>query len=193
MNRKLVMIALALLAVCMITPCVYAQAETWHYTRKFVESETQTDLFDLPPEYVYTKVNMTITFTTKYSSVYQEVLDANGNMHGSGKVLIEESWQGEAWFWDDTLQEWVFGQRLSRTFKRIYAFNELILDSERQTGKELRLDREKFEVEGIYPQNGESFTVDLMTIRHWMVKWVNGELQFLNYWEIEKGIGIPYV
>jgi hypothetical protein len=125
--------------------------------------------------------------TTEYSGQYHAVLDAEGNMHVNVKLVLQETLEGEAWFWDDTLQEWISGQTTSRTSKRIIIYNDLIVDSETQTSKQLLLFREKFSAEGINPDNGEAFTLEFMLMRHFMLKVVNGELQFQHRWEIVKG------
>lgn len=185
MTKKLGIVALVMLVLCMIVPVVSAQAVTLHQSYREAESETYTIIYDLPSDYPYTQVKMTSTLTTEYSGMYNAVLDANGNTHFNGKILILMTVQSEAWYWSDTLQEWVSGQSGSGTFKRIIGNNELILNSETQTSKELLLSREKFDAKGINPQNGETFTLQYMLISHFMVKWVNGELQFENSWSIE--------
>lgn len=180
-----------MLAICMVTPTVLAQAETTHSTDRIVEVETLTRIFDLPQDYFYSQVKMTATITTEDFLVYNLVEDANDNTIVKAKSLFKGSMQIETWFWDEALQDWVFGQSVSRTSKLITA--EMILfinsegNSEIQTGKQLQVFGEKFEAEGINPETGEAFTLEYMLIRHFMLKVVNGELQFENYWQINKG------
>ena len=191
MKRKLLVTTLLMLAFCMLTPTVLAQAETIHSTDKVVEVETFTDTGDLPQDYFYSQVKVTATITSEYYLVYTLVEDANGNMHVKVKSLIKDSIQIEAWFWDEALQDWVFGQSGSQTSRRITAENVLIVNSEGnsevQTGRALMVVGEKFEVAGINPETGETFTLENMLIRHLMFKVVNGELQFENSWQINKG------
>ncbi len=185
MTKKIGIVALVMLALCMIVSVVSAQAVTLHQMYREVDSETYTDIFDLPPNCPYTQVKMTSTLTTEYSGMYNAVLDANGYTHFNGKVVIQMTVQREAWYWSDTLQEWVSGYSGSGTSKQIIGYNELILNSETQTSKELLLSRQKIDVKGINPLNGEPLTQQYVLISHFMVKWVNGQLQFENSWSIE--------
>ncbi len=192
MIRKLAVVILVIVTFCMITPGVYANAETQHGVWTTENSETFTAIFDLPPTFAYTQVNITAIMYSKLSYLYNMVIDANGKTHVNGKFTIEGSGQFESWFWNDTQQEWVFGQISSRTSKRITGYNELILESETQTNKDFVLFKERVGAEGIDPASGETFTLDYMIIDHVMTKWVNGELLFENSWEIVKGESPQY-
>ncbi|TRO50837.1 hypothetical protein E2P63_05615 [Candidatus Bathyarchaeota archaeon] len=55
-----------------------------------------------------------------------------------------------------------------------------------QTSKQLSLSRETFEMKYTDPITDEETTYEYMIIRYTMAKWVNGELQFENSWEIMK-------
>ena len=180
------MSTLVLLTFCLFIPSVFAKAEVWHDNQKDVDSQTYTVIFDLPPEYPYTQVKMTISYTIESNVVFNNVLDSNGNIHLNLRYLVKGTMNIEAWFYNAALQEWVFGQASSETIKRIVGVNELTIMSETQTSKEIELFRQKFEAQGINPQNGEAITDEYMTIGHSMVKLVNGELQFDNSWEIIK-------
>jgi len=55
-----------------------------------------------------------------------------------------------------------------------------------QTSKQLSLSRETFEMKYTDPITDEETTHEYMIIRYTMAKWVSGELQFENSWQIMK-------
>jgi hypothetical protein len=193
MNRKTKSIAVMtvltfLLMVFANTPNTSAKAERfWHDVGKDAGSDTQTNMFDLPPEnYPFTQVKMTSTFSWDNHWVYNEVFDAHENMHVNVKFVNKGTVQGEAWFWNDVSEEWVFVQSWSQTLKTISGTNELYTISGTQTSKQLSVSRETFEMKYVDPLTGEETTYEYMVIRHMLTKWVNGELQFENSWEMQK-------
>jgi len=193
MNRKIKMLAtMAMLTFFLMivanTPNASAKAERfWHDVGKDVGSDTQTNILDLPPEnYPFTQVKMTSTFSWDNHWVYNEVFDAHWNTHGNVKFVNKGAVQGEAWFWNDVLEEWVFVQGWSQTLKTISGNNELFTMFGTQTSKQLSVSRETFEMKYVDPMTGEETTYEYMVIRYTMAKWVNGELQFENSWEIMK-------
>ena len=181
------MASLLMIAFSMIIPCVSAKAETMRDVLREEASDTFTDTYALPPGSLYTQVKTTITLTTEYNGQYHLVLDAKGNLHVNIKLFLQMNMEGEAWFWDDTLKEWVSGQVGSQTSRRIILYNDLIVDSETQTSKQLSLSKEEYSIAGINPDNGELIALKSEITRHFMFKMVNGELQFEHSWEIVKG------
>jgi len=175
----------------MIIPNVAAKATTQHTILKESNTDTYSLIIDLTSAYPYTKADLTATFTTKYVIVYNTVSDANEKGHFNMKISMRGTVQMEAWFWNDAEHKWVFGQCSSDTNKQIISYNELVLDSETQTSKHLELYKESHKAEGINPFTGETFALEYTIINHSIVKWVNGDLQFDNSWEIVKGNEIP--
>jgi hypothetical protein len=186
---KLLSFALLLIAFCLITPCAAANAEITHVKETTTDNETSTITEDLDPSYFpYTQVKVAVTETVTTIIMYNQVVDGKGILHLNGKVLARGTVYGEVWFWDDTSQVWVLGQKTSYLSKMILGINQLSLDSEVHTSTETRFLSTIIKSTGIDPQTGEPFTVKALIVDHLIFKLVNGELQFEKSWEITRTI-----
>ena len=116
--------------------------------------------------------------------MYNDVVDTKGNVHLNAKMFGKGTIQAQVWFWNQELNDWVFGGQGSQSAKQTYAFNQLIINSETQTSKDLILSKNKLKTIGIDQDTGETYPIEIYTIEHLMVKVNNGELQFEKSWEI---------
>lgn len=188
MKRKLVSLSLVLLALCLMIPSVFANAQISHDRETSTEIEIIENTITLDPEYYpYTQAEVTITTTGTIRTMYYQATDANGVLHVNGKALVRGSLSMEAWLWDDLRQVWVLGQTTSQSSKMFVALNEISLDSEVQNSQETRLLEDRIKTTGIDPLTGEPISVNILLIEHVIIKLVDGELQFEKSWSIKHG------
>ena len=116
--------------------------------------------------------------------MYNTVIDAKGNTHIKAKTFGESTTQAEFLFWDQVLQEWVFGQQITRQTKIVAGVSELIFTSGMLTQKEIHVFSERFSLNGISPETGESITQEYLLIEHLIVRLIDGEVQFEKTLEI---------
>jgi hypothetical protein len=188
LKRKLLWLALLVVAFCLVTPTVSANAQISHDKQTIITDTSTTSIYDLDPEYYpYTQAKLTMTLTAMESYMYNQVTDVKGNLHLNGKVSIKGTMYIEAWAWDDTRQVWVLGQKSSQSEKAIFGYNELSFDSEVQTSKENRLITSRNSAYILDLDTGQTLTLDVVIIEHVIVKVNNGELQFQKSLEISRG------
>ncbi len=196
MNRKIKMLAMmavmtSLLMVVANTPNASAKAEIWyHDVGKDVGSDTQMVIMPLPPSYYpFTQIKWISTWTWSNLWVSHTVFDGSQNLHATVDYISTGTVQNDFWYWNEDSQEWIYAGGWSQKLKNIWGQNELFVDlfTETQTSKQLNVDHETYKMEMMTdPLTGEVLTYEYMVIRYMIVKWVNGELQFENSWEITK-------
>jgi hypothetical protein len=188
LKRKLLLLALLVVAICLITPCVSANAQIIHDKQTILTDTSSTETYDLEPEYYpYTQAKFTVTLIGRESYMYNQVTDARGHLHINGKVSGKGTLYIEAWAWDDTRHEWILGQQTSQSQKAIFGYNELSFDSQIQTSKETRLIASRNSAYYLDLETGQTITLDVVIIEHVIVKYHNGELQFQKSFEISRG------
>jgi hypothetical protein len=188
LKRKLLSLAILVVAFCLITPSLSANAQISHDKQTSTDTESLNDIIDLGPEYYpYTQAKITMTFTSTLSYMYNLVTDAKGNLHINGKVFVKGTIYGEAWVWDDTRNEWILSVKISESAKQFFGYNELSFDSEIQTSKETRLITTRTSTYSLDLDTGQPTTSDILLINHVIVKFNNGELQFKKSLKISHG------
>ncbi len=188
MKRKLLSLALLVVAFCLITPSVSANAQISH-DKQTTSTETESNtILDLDSEYYpYTKAEVTLTLTGTSSYMYNQVTDAKGNLHINGKAFFKGTMYIEAWVWDDARQVWILGQKSLQSDKQFFGYNELSFDPEIQTSKETRLSTYRSSAYLLDLDTGETITLNILIIEHVIVKLNNEELQFEKNLEISRG------
>lgn len=195
MNMKLKMLAMMailtfFLTVVANTPNASAKAEIWnHDVGKDVGSDTQTVTMTLPPSYLpYTEIKWTSTMTWSNHWAYHTVFDGSLNLHTKVQYMSGGTVQNDFWYWNEDTQEWFYSGGWLQKLKNIWGQNELLVDlfGETQTSKQLNINHEIYKMEMTDPLTGETLVYEYMVMRYMMIKWVNGELQFENSWEIMK-------
>jgi len=188
LKRKLLSLALLVVAFCLITPSVSANAQISHDRQTSIDTEILNDTLYLDPEYYpYTQAKLTMTFNSTFSYMYNQVTDAKGHLHLNGKFFTKGTMYIEAWVWDDARQVWILGQKSSQSEKDFFGYNGLSFDSEIQTSKETRLSTYRSSAYLLDLDVGETITLDVVIIQHVIVKVHNGELQFQKSLEISRG------
>ncbi len=187
MNKKLLMLGLIPLALCLVTTSVSASAQILNKdVGKDSGSDTQTNTMDLPsPYYPFTQVKIVSTMTWEEHWVNIIVLDASWNMHLNVKGVNRGTVQVEFWFWNDVSGEWVYAGVSSQLLSSVWGFNDLV-KAGMETYMNSIISKETFEISVLDPLTGEWMTSEYTVITHSIFKWVNGELLFEKHWVIQR-------
>ncbi len=187
MDKKLLLLGLIPLALCLVTTSVSASAQIWTQdVGKDSGSDTLENAFPLPPQYYpFTQVKIVSTITWEDHWVNIMVLDASWNMHMNMKGQSRGTTDAEFWLWNDVSAEWGYAGASSQSLSLVWGFNDLI-KSGIETYMKPMMSKETFETTVMNPLTGEWMTSEYSVISHMILKFVNGDLLFEKSWEIQK-------
>jgi hypothetical protein len=185
LKRKLLLLALLVVAFCLITPTVSANAQVNREKQTAAFTDSYTVIEDLEPsDYPYTQMKVDVTVKGEFSYMYSQVMDAKGHLHINGKASSRGTMQSEAWLFDDVRQIWILGQQQTQSQKMFVSLNELTLDSETRTSQEISIITSRMKISTLDLETGQTVTVDVLIIEHLMFKLNNDELLFHKSWDI---------
>ncbi len=180
-NRKLLLLPLILLAMCLATTSAFASAEIWSHD---VYSDVGRDSMTVEPT---PAMRIVSEWTWNNHMVWNTVFDASGNLHSSYRYATTGKVHGEAWQWNGV--EWVCIMEWSQKLNAVGGSSELMVDffSEQQTARQLDVSNEKYRLVIRDPATGKLVsTFEYTVIAHLLMKWLNGELQFELSWTINR-------
>jgi len=187
MNRKLLLLGLIPLALCLVTTSVSASGQIWTQdVGKDSGSASGEYVFPLPPQlYPFTQYKIISSQTWEDHWVTIQILDASWNIHLNVKGVSRGTVQAEFWLWNDVSGEWTYAGASSQLLSLVWGFDDII-KSGTETYTKSSMSKETFEASMMNPMTGEWMTNEYTVIRHLVLKWTNGELTFDKSWEIEK-------
>ncbi len=187
MDKKVLLLGLIPLALCLVTSSASASAQIWSQdVGKESGSDTLENVIPLPPQYYpFTQLKIVSTMMWKDHWVNVMVLDASWNIHVNVKGQSRGTNQAEFWFWNNASEEWVYAGGSIQSVSLVWGFNDLI-KSGTETYTKPMMSKETFEASVLNPLTGERITSEYTVIRHSIIKFVNGELLFEKSWEIQK-------
>ena len=118
------------------------------------------------------------------------VFDGSQNLHVKMEFTSKGTVQNEVSWWNYEKPAMDLSRRLVAKTSNINGQTELIVGrfAETKTSKQLNISHETFKMDVTDPLMGVTVTQGYIIIRHMIVKFLNGELQFQNEWEIQRNL-----